>query len=300
MRPDAALVLAVTLVAVAACSDTKPTPRPTPTVDEAAATAAFAEAYATFQADFDAATALGEEDGLVSDTGAVRAVSVAYADLADATRDIEMPADVVGDVGTMLDAIADLVVALEAQGSARTREEFQDARPASSDALQRADDAIQVVVDALGIDEPRGGEPKPPRDTSYLDGSTVTDADAWVRDLLDIGARSADHRTPAEDMGVVSAWRAAFPEILADSNIVENERVAPENGISGFAVLPKDGQNAASRSNPYYLAFAARDASGGCAGGVLSGYPEPTRKRAVELASGRRCSGAAVATAAGY
>jgi hypothetical protein len=101
-------------------------------------------------------------------------------------------------------------------------------------------------------------------------------------------------------MGVVVAWRAAFPQVLGESGVVGYERQAPENGVSGFAVLPRNDQKEASSKNPYYLAFAARDAAGDCAGGVLSGYPDPTDTRVVELKPSSRCSGAAVAAAAGY
>jgi hypothetical protein len=302
MKRSALVLLVALVVAVLpACgSERPPAPKPSPTVDAAAAKAAFAEAYADFRVDFDAAAALREKEGLGNAKRGVRAVRAAYADLADATRTIEMPAEVAEDVEVMLTAIAELVSVLDDQAAARTTEEFRAANPASNDALQQADDAVQVVVDALGVDEPRASESPQRRDTTYIDGGAVTDAEAWVRDLLDVGARHADHRTPAEDMGVVVAWRAAFPEILGESNVVEYERQAPKSGVSGFAVIPTDGRNPASRSNPYYLAFAARDASGACAGGVLSGYPDPTEKRQVEIAPGSRCTGAAVAKAAGY
>ena len=115
-----------------------------------------------------------------------------------------------------------------------------------------------------------------------------------------MGAANANHETPSEDMGVVVAWRAAFPEVLGDSGVVGYERKASENGISGFAVLPADETKEASRANPYYLAFAVRDAAGRCAGGVLSGYPDPTDRRTVRVKAGTRCSGAAVAKKAGY
>jgi hypothetical protein len=300
-RSALVLLLALVVSALPACGNGQPpASKPSPTVDVEAAKAAFAEAYADFRADFDAANAVREKDGFGNAKRGVRAVRAAYADLADATRRIEMPAEVAEDVELMLTAIAELVGTLDDQAGARTPEEFQDADPASSDAFQQADDAIQVVVDALGVDEPRASESPQRVDTPYIDGGSVTDAEAWVRDLLEVGARHADHRTPAEDMGVVVAWRAAFPDVLGESNVVDYERQAPKSGVSGFAVLPKDGRNPASRSNPYYLAFAVRDASGACAGGVLSGYPDPTQKRQVEVASEARCTGAAVARAAGY
>ncbi len=301
-RPVSGLLLALVLATAAACSSGQPAPRPSPSFGADTGAAAFAEAYADFRADFDAAAALGEQDGLDNDTTAVRAVRAAYADLAEATRAIDLPVEVTADVEAMLTAIDELVTVLGHQASASTSAQFRRRQPGSSDALQQADDAIQVVVDALGIENDPGGTATPgqPTDPTYLSDGAVTDADAWVRDLLEIGARNADHRTPSEDMGVVSAWRAAFPEILGESNVVDHERLAPRSGISGFAVLPTDGQNPASRSNPYYLAFAVRDASGACSGGVLSGYPEPTARRHVELAPQRRCSGAAVAASAGY
>jgi hypothetical protein len=164
-----------------------------------------------------------------------------------------------------------------------------------------------VVVDELGVGTGeesgagRTGATKQRKvDVDYLEGGTVRDAEAWVVDLLRVGARNADHETPSEDMGVVVAWRAAFPEVLGSSGVVGYERQAPENGISGFAVLPEDDTKEAGPDNPYVLAFAARDAAGRCAGGVLSGHPDPTDRRTVRVKPGSRCTGAAVAKAAGF
>lgn len=300
-----ALVLVLTLAGCGGGDD--PAPRPTPDADRTAAAAAFAEAYATFRADFAEATAIGEKDGLENATSSVRAVRGAYYDLDAATRLIDMPDDVAPDVNAMLGAIGELIAALDKQGAATTSEDFEAANPASSAALQQADDAIRVVVDALGVGtgEESGagtnGATKQRRiDVDYIEGGAVRDAEAWVDDLLRVGARNADHETPAEDMGVVVAWRAAFPEVLGEAGVVGYERRAPKNGISGFAVLPENDARVAARDNPYYLAFAARDDAGRCAGGVLSGYPDPVEKRVVRVMAGDRCSGAAVAEAAGY
>lgn len=302
-----ALVMAV----LAACGgDDEPRPRPTQSDERAQAADAFARAYATFREDFAAGTALGEGDGMESATASVRAIRAAYYDLDTATRKIEMPEDVAPDVTAMLGAIGDLIAALDQQAAVTTSEDFEAAKPASSAALQRADDAIQVVVDALGI----GGDTEEGSDAGSSGGTTkqrklnvdyapegsVDDAEAWVADLLAVGAANANQETPSEDMGIVVAWRAAFPEVLGDSGVVGGEREASENGISGFAVLPEDELKEASRTNPYYLAFAVRDASGRCAGGVLSGYPDPTDERTVRVKPGTRCSGAAVAKNAGY
>lgn len=135
---------------------------------------------------------------------------------------------------------------------------------------------------------------------TYVSGSTVADAEAWVADLLEVGADQIDPDIPAEDMGAVVAWRTAFPDVLGEAQVVEYEQSAPRNGISGFAVVPEDESKPAGPSNPYVLAFAVRDDTGACAGGVLSGYPSPTEQRAVEMESGDRCSGEAAAAAAGY
>jgi hypothetical protein len=304
-----ALLVAIALVFLAACaSDDDPAPRPaTSDADRAQAAKAFATAYAAFRADFAAGTALGEKDGLQNATRSVRAIRAAYFDLDAATREIDMPDDVTPDVTAMLAAIGDLIAALDKQGAATTSEDFEAASPASSAALQKADAAIQVVVDELGA----GTSADPGAGTSgitkqrklavdYVSGGAVNDAEAWVADLLAVGADHANHETPAEDMGVVVAWRAAFPEVLGDAGVVGYEREAPENGVSGFAVLPEDTAKVAGRANPYYLAFAARDDAGNCAGGVLSGYPDPTDERTVRLKPGSRCSGAAVAAKAGY
>jgi hypothetical protein len=307
-RVALALVPAIAVVLLAACGGDDPRPRPTSSdTDQAQAREAFAEVYATFRADFAAGTALGEEDGLENATESVRAIRAAYFDLDAATREIDMPADVQPDVTVMLSAIGDLIAALDKQGAATTSEDFEAASPASSAALKKADAAIHVVADELGV----GTSPDPEAGTSgitkqrklavdYMTDGAVADAEAWVADLLAVGADNANHETPSEDMGVVVAWRAAFPEVLGEGGVVGYEREAPTNGVSGFAVLPEDTGRAAGRTNPYVLAFAARDASGGCAGGVLSGYPDPTDERIVRLKPGSRCSGAAVARRAGY
>ena len=307
-RIACALVLALVVAVLAACGgDGEPRPKPTQNAERAQAADAFAKAYATFRADFAAGTALGEDDGLANATRSVRAIRAAYFDLDTATRKIEMPADVVPDVNAMLGAIGDLIATLDQQAATTTTEDFEAAKPASSAALQQADNSIQVVVDELDAstdadsDAGTSGTTKQRRlDVDYATGGSVDAADAWVTDLLEVGAANADHETPSEDMGVVVAWRAAFPEILGDSGVVGYEREASENGISGFAVLPKDETKEASRSNPYVLAFAVRDAAGRCAGGVLSGYPDPTDQRTVRMKPGTRCSGAAVAKKAGY
>ena len=303
-----ALVPAVVVAVLAACGGgDEPRPKPTQSAERAQAADAFARAYATFREDFAAGTALGEGDGLENATGSVRAIRAAYFELDTATRRIAMPEDVAPDVNSMLGAIGDLIATLDQQAAVTTSEEFEAAKPASSAALQQADDAIQVVVDALGIgddDESGAGSSGTTKqrklNVDYAPEGSVDDADAWVADLLEVGAANANQETPSEDMGVVVAWRAAFPEVLGDSGVVGGEREASENGISGFAVLPEDETKEASRTNPYYLAFAVRDASGRCAGGVLSGYPDPTDERTIRVRPGTRCSGAAVARKAGY
>ncbi len=306
-----ALVPALVVAVLAACGGgDEPRPRPTQSAERAQAADAFAKAYATFREDFAAGTALGEDDGLENATRSVRAIRAAYFDLDTATRKIEMPEDVDPHVNAMLGAIGDLIATLDQQAAVTTSEDFEAAKPASSTALQQADDAIQVVVDALGVgvgadeDESDAGSSGTTKqrklDVDYASDGSVDDADAWVADLLDVGAANANQETPSEDMGVVVAWRAAFPEVLGDSGVVGGEREASENGISGFAVLPEDEMKEASQANPYFLAFAVRDASGRCAGGVLSGYPDPIDGRTIRIRPGTRCSGAAVAEKAGY
>lgn len=305
-----AVVTALVLV-LAGCGggDDPAPPRTSPTHDanRTKAAAAFAKAYATFRTDFDAATAIGEDDGLKNATASVRAVRGAYFELDAAAREIEFPDDVKPDVNVMLGAIGELIAALDKQGATTTSEDFQAANPASSAALQQADDAIRVVADDLGVGTGEEHGPGPSGvtkqrrvDAGYVEGTTIKDAQAWAEDLLRIGARNADHQVPAEDMGVVVAWRAAFPEVLGESGVVGSERQAQKNGVSGFSVLTKDDQREAGPANPYYLAFAVRDASGRCAGGVLSGHPDPTDRRSVQPKPGSRCSGAEVARAAGF
>lgn len=306
-RAATALVLALVLALLSACSGNEPDPRPTSDAGKAEAADAFAKAYATFRADFTTAAAIGEDGGIKKATASVRAVRAAYFELDTATREIDMPPSVSDDVNGMLGAIGELIAALDKQGATTTSEDYEAANPASSAALKQADDAIQVVVEGLGV----GSDENPSAGTSgatkqrklavdYVSGGRILDAKAWMADLLKVGAANASHETPAEDMGIVVAWRAAFPEALGESGVVGYERKAPKNGISGFAVLPKDAAKEAGGSNPYYLAFAARDGSGSCAGGLLSGYPDPIGKRVVRLKPGSRCSGAAVAKAAGY
>ncbi|MGI9086014.1 MAG: hypothetical protein ACR2FE_12130 [Aeromicrobium sp.] len=303
-----ALVLAgLLLIGLASCGGSDGSrPKPASSAGKERAAAAFAEAYTTFRTDFAAATATGEEDGLQNASRAVRAVRSAYFDLAVATRAIDMPTVVTDDVDAMLGAIGDLIAALDKQAAATTSEDFQAANPESSSALEEADDAIRVVVDALGIgtDDPSAGgdgaTKQPGLSPAYVSGATVSDAEAWVADLLEVGADNVNHEIPAEDMGAVVAWRAAFPEVLGETRVVGYERSAPENGISGFAVLPEDDTKTAGPTNSYFLAFAVRDDSGACAGGVLSGFPNPTEQRVVRLKAGTRCSGAAVASEAGY
>ena len=307
-RIGRALVPALLVAVLAACGGgDEPRPKPTQNAERAQAADLFAKAYATFRADFAAGTALGEDDGLENATRSVRAIRAAYFDLDTATRKIEMPDDVAPDVNAMLGAIGDLIATLDEQAAATTTEDFEAAKPASSQALRQADDAIQVVVDAFDAgadadsDAGTSGTTKQRKlEADYASGGSITSADSWVTDLLEVGAANANHETPSEDMGVVVAWRAAFPEVLGDSGVVGYERQASENGISGFAVLPADETKEASRANPYYLAFAVRDAAGRCAGGVLSGYPDPTDRRTVRVMTGTRCSGAAVAKKAGY
>ncbi len=307
MRRAALALVLVLLVAVSACRAGDPEPRPTSDAGKAQAAAAFAKAYAAFRADFATATALGEKGGLQNATASVRAVRAAYFDLDTATREIVMPPSVTDDANAMLGAIGELIAALDKQAATTTSEDFEAANPASSAALKHADETIQVVVDALGVgtDDDSGagtsGSTKQRRiAVDYISGGRVADAKAWVVDLLKVGAANANHETPSEDMGVVVAWRAAFPEVLGEAGVVGHDRKAQKNGVSGFAVLPKDTAKEASQKNPYYLAFAVRDDADGCAGGVLSGFPDPTKERVVKLKSGTRCSGAAVAEAAGY
>jgi hypothetical protein len=303
-----AMVLALLLSTFAACGGgDRPAPKPTPDAERAQAADAFAKAYATFRADFAAGTALGKGDGLQNATRSVRAIRAAYFDLDTATRKIEMPDDVAPDVNAMLGSIGDLIAALDKQGVTTTSEDFEAAKPESSAALQQADDAIQVVVDALGAGTnaesgagTSGTTTQRRLDVDYASGGSVDDAGAWVADLLEVGAAHVNHEIPSEDMGAVVAWRAAFPEVIGESGVVGHERKAPKSGISGFAVLLRDETKVASRDNPYYLAFAVRDAAGRCAGGLLSGYPDPTDERTVRVKSGTRCSGAAVAADAGY
>ena len=79
-------------------------------------------------------------------------------------------------------------------------------------------------------------------------------------------------------MGVVVAWRAAFPVVLGDSGVVGDEREAPKNGVSGFAVLPEDESKEASRTNPYFLAFAVAGRRGRLRRGSALGLPGPDRR----------------------
>ena len=307
-RSVLALLLAIALVLPAACGgDDDPAPRPTSSdADKARAAEAFAKVYATFRSDFAAGTALGEEDGLQNATRSVRAIRAAYFDLDATTREIDMPGDVTPDVTAMFAAIGDLIAALDKQAAATTSEDFEAASPASSAALEQADAAIQVVVDELGAGDAEPGAgisgitKQRKLTVDYVSSGAVDDAEAWVADLLAVGADNANQETPSEDMGVVVAWRAAFPEVLGDAGVVGSDREAPKNGVSGFAVRPEDTSKEAGRTNQYYLAFAARDDAGRCAGGVLSGYPDPTDERTVKMKPGSRCSGATVAAKAGY
>lgn len=305
-RSAVILVLTAVLAALTACSGGgDPKDQPPSTSQTPDSVIEFAQVYAMFETDLAAAKVLAEERGLKNAITSVRAVRAAYFDLDAAARGIDMPLSIADDVNAMLGAIGDLIAALDKQGVTTTSDDFEAADVASGAALKQADAAIQVVVDGLGAgsdgNASTNGTTKQRRVTAeYASGSTISDANAWVLDLLEIGAKNVNHLTPAEDMGVVVAWRAAFPEVLTASGVVGRTKKAPKNGISGFAVLTKDDAKPADSGNAYYLAFAVRDDSGACAGGVLSGYPDPAKGLKVDLTSGKPCSGEAVAAAAGY
>ena len=132
----------------------------------------------------------------------------AYFDLDAATREIDMPDDVTPNVNAMLAAIGDLIAALDKQAAATTSEDFEAASPASSEALKQADDAIQVVVDALGVgtnDDPTAGTSGTTKQrklaVEYIADGSVDDADAWVADLLEVGAANVEPRDPVRGHG---------------------------------------------------------------------------------------------------
>jgi hypothetical protein len=309
MRRSGLVLLVVALAAaLGAChGGDDPEPKATSVSSTSPAVTEFAQAYATFQTDLAAAKAIADKHGLQNAITSVRAVRGAYFDLDTATRKIDMPPVVADDVTAMLGAIGDLIAALDRQGGANTTDDFDAAAVASRDAMRQADDAIQVVVDGLGAGSDaapgigNNGSTKQRRiRTTYASGPRITDADKWVTDLLEVGAVNVNHLTPAEDMGVVVAWRAAFPQVLTQSRVVGSAEKAPKNGISGFSVLIKNDKNPAGSGNPFYLAFAVRDDHGTCAGGVLSGYPDPTKRREVDPAGSKPCTADAVAQAAGY
>ncbi len=298
------LVVSVLMLVLGACGAGQPAPAPTSTADRSEAAAAFEQAHAAFKDEYAAAVAIARKKGLSKATESVRAVRAAYFGLDAATREIDMPPEVLGDVNAMLSAIGDLIAALDLQGAASTAEAFRAADARAGETQGQADDAIEMVLRALGSEQAHQGPATNGSTTqrrlspSYVSGDTIADASAWVDDLLAVGAVHANHLTPAEDMGVVIAWRAAFPVVLTDERVVGDDTRAPKNGISGFSVLPKDDAKSPGRTNPYVLAFAVRDDSGACAAGVLMGYPDPSETQVVPLERGAPCTGRSAAAAA--
>ena len=296
--------MSVLILLLGACGAGQPAPTPTSTADRVEAAAAFEQAHAAFKDEYAAGVAIAREKGLSRATESVRAVRAAYFGLDAATREIDMPTEVLGDVNAMLSAIGDLIAALDLQGAAATAEAFEAADARAGETQGQADDAIEMVLRALGSEQAHrspatnGSTTQRRLSPSYVSGATISDASAWVDDLLAVGAANANHLTPAEDMGVVIAWRAAFPEVLTDQRVVGDDTRAPKSGISGFSVLPRDDVKTPGRTNPYVLAFAVRDDSGACAGGVLMGYPDPSEPQAVPLNPGTPCTGRSAAEAA--
>ncbi len=93
----------------------------------------------------------------------------------------------------------------------------------------------------------------------------------------------------------MAAWVTAYPTVLAGGrNMVGSAVEAPENGISGFAVvdLKAPGRYAV-------LMFAAKAADGSCAGAVISGDDQPTTPLPVALAAGQPCTAAQVLESSG-
>ena len=131
----------------------------------------------------------------------------------------------------------------------------------------------------------------------YIQGSTVTDVSAWVDDLLTVAVDNADpSNTKSDSMGIVDAWVAAFP--FLKSNVKGYRVEATANGISGFTIFPVNDKDVPSPSNPVFLAFAAKDASGKCAGGVVSGHPAPTTPKKLPITG--PCTGTEARKASGF
>ncbi|KAA1421051.1 hypothetical protein F0U44_01615 [Nocardioides humilatus] len=318
--PAIAAVSAALLVLTAGCgggsdsdkSDDKPTVSDTPSeADLATAAAAFSAAHTTFQADFEAGTALSAGDAatLEDRTAAVRAVRTAYYDFDAAIREIAMPADLTADVNALLTAIGTAIAKFDILGAVTTDEAFTEANVPATDAYVAADAALQTVLVDLGLAEetptptPTPTAPESPTSTQtpvdapYIDGTSVTDAAAWRDDLLSIGAANVDPDVFASSgsYGIVESWVAAFPDLLPVNGIEGDQIEAPASGVSGFTIYTVDDKDLPSATNPLYLAFAVKDASGACAGGILIGYPSPSTGRPVDVPAGEDCTSATVA-----
>lgn len=292
-------------------------PAPDPAAGASDAAAAFEAAYEVLMSDFEAGAALapGAKATLTELTASIRAVRLAYSDFDATVAAISMPPGAVEDVAAMHAAIGDLLVKFDLQGATTTVPAYQEANPAAEGAYRAAGAAIEKVrrtlddldrpattSDGPAVDDlPLPGSLQAPQTPGYVDGTTVADAAAWRDDLLRIGVTNADTRyTDDESFGITAGWVAAFPGILTDAALVRAEAEAPRNGISGTAVRLPDPSRESARDNAPYLVFAVRDDDGGCAGGVISGFPALTTTTPVDVVAGQVCSGLAVAAAAGF
>lgn len=280
----------------------------------ASAAEAFEAAYAVFEEDFAAGSALAAKDATLAErTASVRAVRLAFSDFDTTVATIVMP-DPASDVVTaMRAAVEDLIVKFDLQGATTTVAAYRDANPAAAAAYTAARDAIQKVRAALSglsrpadevpgaVDLPAPGSQQTPVTGPYLRENRVSGVVAWRDALLAIAATNGDPRyVQSPSLGIREGWVAAFPELLTDAAVVAAGAEAPRSGISGFVVMLPDPGAEPSRTNVPYLAFATRDNKGGCAGGVVSGFPALTTTTPVNLPRSQVCTGLAVAAAAGF
>jgi hypothetical protein len=124
----------------------------------------------------------------------------------------------------------------------------------------------------------------------------VTDA-AAVRDrLLKLAKKHASDQAGSNaSFGVSEAWHKKFPKL----QFVGFAEAADSKTVSGYQFNARNSKDPASKSNPLVLAFAVADTKGGCAGGVIEGFPKPDTTKAVDMAGATACTGTVVATKAG-
>jgi hypothetical protein len=128
--------------------------------------------------------------------------------------------------------------------------------------------------------------------TAKAAAAAVTDATA-TRDRLLALAPQGTAINPASQPEI-EAWKQSYPALGFSGAAVP----ATAASVSGFAFVTSKAKQ------QDYLAFAVMDTAGRCAGGILTGTDTKpytvTSGKAFAVAAGTKCTGSAVADAAGY